>query len=78
VDCIHGPINPEELAKLPPEERKAKVKGLQLYIDPIACICCGACEPECPVDAIFDENRLPKKWAGFADLNAQWFEGVSK
>ena len=30
-----------------------------LYIDPNECIDCGACEPECPVSAIFPEESLP-------------------
>ena len=28
-----------------------------LYIHPDECIDCGACEPECPVTAIFPEER---------------------
>lgn len=37
----------------------------QLYINPNECIDCGACEPECPVNAIYDECFLPadkKHW----------------
>ena len=30
-----------------------------LIIDPEECIDCGACEPECPVEAIFLEDALP-------------------
>ncbi len=30
-----------------------------LYIDPDECIDCGACEPECPVAAIFPEDSVP-------------------
>ena len=30
-----------------------------LIIDPEECIDCGACEPECPVEAIFPEDALP-------------------
>ena len=30
-----------------------------LVIDPEECIDCGACEPECPVEAIFPEDTLP-------------------
>src|SRR6478752_4580578 len=29
-----------------------------LVIDPEECIDCGACEPECPVEAIFPEDAL--------------------
>jgi ferredoxin len=31
----------------------------QLYIHPDECIDCGACEPECPWQAIFEESGTP-------------------
>jgi NAD-dependent dihydropyrimidine dehydrogenase PreA subunit len=33
--------------------------GEQMVIDPVECIDCGACEPVCPVDAIFFESDVP-------------------
>jgi ferredoxin len=42
-----------------------------LYIDPMECIDCGACVPECPVDAIFHETEVPTKWAKYLALNAE-------
>lgn len=45
-----------------------------LYINPDECIDCGACEPECPVDAIFEGSVVPSQWAEYSDLNAQWFD----
>jgi len=30
---------------------------------------CGACEPECPVEAIFPEDALPEKWNAFVEIN---------
>src|ERR1019366_3963438 len=33
-----------------------------LYIDPIDCIDCEACVPECPVEAIFAEANVPAQW----------------
>ena len=42
-----------------------------LVINPDECIDCGACVPECPAEAIFDENELPEKWAEYKDLNAK-------
>jgi len=42
-----------------------------LWIDPDECIDCGACVPECPVNAIFAANRVPEKWAHYIELNAE-------
>jgi ferredoxin len=42
----------------------------QLYIDPVDCIDCEACVPECPVEAIYVDGNVPAKWAGFIQLNA--------
>ena len=41
-----------------------------LVIDPEECIDCGACVPECPVEAIFDEDDVPDKWAEYIEINA--------
>ena len=57
VDCIHY----DEGA-----DRK-------LFIDPNECIDCGACEPECPVNAIFPEESLPVEWAQYTPIDATWF-----
>ncbi len=42
----------------------------QLYIDPDDCIDCGACAPECPVEAIYLDADVPERWAGYVALNA--------
>ena len=42
----------------------------QLYIDPDDCIDCGACVPECPVEAIFLDVDVPAKWTSYVQLNA--------
>jgi len=41
-----------------------------LVIDPEVCIDCGACEPACPVRAIFSDGALPDPWKGYVELNA--------
>lgn len=41
-----------------------------LAINPDECIDCGACEPECPTTAIFEESELPGKWSIYKDINA--------
>jgi len=43
------------------------------YINPDECIECGACEPECPVTAIFHDSALPAEWSEYTELNANWF-----
>lgn len=42
-----------------------------LYIDPVDCIDCEACVPECPVEAIFAEANVPTQWSSFTELNAE-------
>lgn len=59
VDCIH-PIDGEGEP--------------MLYIDPDECIDCGACEPECPVEAIFAEEDMPEDQGRFVDINTKYFE----
>jgi NAD-dependent dihydropyrimidine dehydrogenase PreA subunit len=46
-----------------------------LVIDPTECIDCGACEPECPVEAIYPEDALPEKWSPFVQVNAARLNG---
>jgi ferredoxin len=42
-----------------------------LVIDPEECIDCGACQEECPVEAIFEEDEVPEKWSEYVELNAK-------
>jgi ferredoxin len=44
-----------------------------LYIHPDECVDCGACEPVCPVEAIFYEDDVPDNWKQFTPINAEWF-----
>jgi ferredoxin len=43
---------------------------MMLYIDPVDCIDCEACVPECPVEAIFVEANVPAQWTQYTELNA--------
>lgn len=43
-----------------------------LAIHPDECIDCGACEPVCPVHAIYAEGDLPAKWAEYKQLNVEF------
>lgn len=47
----------------------------QLYIHPDECIDCGACEPECPVTAIFPEEDVPQNMQQFIQINRDVFKG---
>jgi len=58
VDCIYEYVGSD----------KAKFPN-QLYIDPDECIDCGACEPECPWQAIFEEPAVPEVFKSDIDLN---------
>jgi len=42
-----------------------------LVIDPDVCIDCGACVPECPAEAIFEEDDVPEHWNLYIALNAE-------
>jgi NAD-dependent dihydropyrimidine dehydrogenase PreA subunit len=46
----------------------------QILIHPDECIDCGACEPECPVDAIFAGDAVPAQWESYTAKNAQAFQ----
>jgi NAD-dependent dihydropyrimidine dehydrogenase PreA subunit len=45
-----------------------------LFIDPVECIDCGACEPACPVHAIFEETAVPEQWKDFIERNRAFFQ----
>ena len=47
-----------------------------LVIDPDECIDCGACEPECPVEAIFPEDAVPDKWEPYIKINYAFTDGL--
>ncbi len=54
VDCIHDEGDDDKI----------------LYIDPDECIDCGACEPACPVNAIFAEDDVPDNLKAYTEINA--------
>jgi ferredoxin len=67
VDCIvayQGDATPEG---------KGGASGFpnQLYIDPEECINCGVCEPECPWEAIFEDEQVPAVFEADTPLNAK-------
>ena len=58
VDCIH-----------PRKDEPNYAEETQLYISPSECIDCGACVPECPVEAIIEN---PKEDPKYTEINAQY------
>jgi len=47
------------------------------YIHPTECVDCGACEPVCPVSAIFHEADLPAEWKHYAPVEQEFFGPVT-
>ena len=55
ADCIHF------VSAMPDGYPGAGRK--MMVIDPDECIDCGACKPECPIDAIVDSEEQDPSWA---------------
>lgn len=70
VDCIY---TPEGYGLSEADKQKMIDEGEQLYIHPEECIDCGACQPECPVDAIYPDDEVPDKWKHFINKNYERF-----
>ena len=49
----------------------------QLFIHPDECIDCGACEPECPWQAIFEEPAVPAPLKDDVALNHAMVEAIA-
>ena len=47
-----------------------------LYIHPDECVDCGACEPVCPVEAIYYEDDVPEQWAEYYKANVEFFDDL--
>ncbi|NAZ81008.1 ferredoxin [Kineococcus sp. R8] len=47
-----------------------------LYIHPDECVDCGACEPVCPVEAIYYEDDVPEQWSVFTAANVEFFDTI--
>jgi len=60
VECIYeheGPVS--------------EARPDMLYIHPTECINCGACAPDCPWEAIFEDLETPELFRDDIALNAQ-------
>jgi NAD-dependent dihydropyrimidine dehydrogenase PreA subunit len=52
--------------------------GDHFMINPEECIDCGACEPECPVEAIYPEDEVPDDMESYTTKAANYFEEQSR
>ena len=48
-----------------------------LFINPNECLHCGACESECPVEAIYEDSNVPEKWSEYVELAAKIVSSTS-
>lgn len=55
VDCFYGDSENDRM----------------IYIHPEECIDCGACVPECPVEAIFPQEEVPENMKQYIQINAE-------
>ena len=73
VDCIHYTQDDAGADIQKMKDAGESIDGKMLYIDPEECIDCGACEPECPVEAIFEESAVPEEWQSYIKMNYDHF-----
>ncbi|EUA50908.1 4Fe-4S binding domain protein [Mycobacterium xenopi 3993] len=62
MNCIH-----------PTPDEPGFATSEMLYIDPVACVDCGACVSACPVGAIAPDTRLTDDQRAFAEINASYY-----
>lgn len=76
VDCIHGPLDNDGMGVEAKNMSKEELQNQQLYINPEDCIECGACLPECPVEAIFDseEEAIENNEGKYIQRNYNFFK----
>jgi NAD-dependent dihydropyrimidine dehydrogenase PreA subunit len=49
------------------------VGARMLFIHPDECVDCDACEPVCPMEAIYNEDDVPQEWNQYKQINADFF-----
>ena len=76
VDCIHGPIKVDGAGAEVADMSKEELVNKMLDMNPEECIDCGACLPECPVDAIYEDEETAIAEDGtdkYVKLNYEFF-----
>lgn len=80
-DCVDGacvdhcPV--DAIVAHRPDGRASELPN-QLYIDPGECICCNVCTPECPWEAIYEEDDVPAAFVDDIALNRRAAEQRSE
>lgn len=69
VDCFYN-IKKKKYNDQFAREAKGDDVGM-LMIHPDECINCGACETECPVQAIYEDSAVPEELKDFVKLNQE-------
>jgi ferredoxin len=77
-DCVDGacvdhcPV--DAIVEHRPSDEHPSDLPRQLFINPQICIDCAACVPECPWEAIYDEDDVPAAFESDTALNARTLE----
>src|SRR5665811_2562511 len=67
------------MLRLPPRSTRVRSSAASdVYKrQPDECVDCGACEPVCPVEAIFYEDDVPSQWTDYTPANVEFFGDVT-
>lgn len=76
VDCFYNYNDPALNDKYGRQAKSDDDAGM-LVINPDECINCGACETECPYEAIYEDTGVPANMKEFIELNADALAGLS-
>lgn len=63
TDCIH-----------PKKDEPDFEAEIQLFVDPVECIDCGACVPVCTTDSVHALEDVPEDKKEFIDRNAAYYK----
>jgi len=76
VDCFYNIKKKQYNDKFGKSPKTPEDVGM-LVIHPDECINCGACETECPVEAIYEDVAVPADDKEFVKINEQETSGLS-
>lgn len=76
VDCFYDIKKKKYNDKYKKEPRTEQDYGM-LVIHPDECIHCGACETECPVEAIYEDTGVPEEFKEFVAINQEETSALS-